>query len=186
MVRKMGIFVLLLLFAGCSLFKDSISDGWKSFENGDYQTAKNDFSNAINSGGELEAYVGYGWSCTKLGDEAKALSSFEYVLASDSTRFPDAISGAVFAGNTMKIDSVAARRGKYLLSLLPNYVFEHDSTVTWKQVAFTSACSFVNCNDFSSTLDMIRVIEPDFNANYTTESGIDSILTKLDEISRWI
>ncbi|RKX64710.1 hypothetical protein DRP44_07820 [candidate division TA06 bacterium] len=186
MVKRMIFFALVILFAGCSLFKNNISEGWKSFESGDYQTAKNDFYNAISSGGELEAYVGYGWSCAKLGDESKALSSFEYVLASDSMGFPDAVSGAVFAGNAMKIDSVAARRGEYLLNMLPDYVFEHDSTITWKQIAFTSACSFVNCNDFSSALDMIRLIEPNFNASFMTESGIDSILTELDEISRWI
>ncbi len=186
MVKKIILVFLVLILAGCSLFEDKIAKGWELYEEGDYTNAKNYFYDAINKNGELEAYVGYGWSCAMLGDESKALSSFEYVLADDSTNFPDAISGAVFAGNAMKIDSAAAIRGKYLLEIVPDYIFVHDSTITWKQVAFTSACSFVNCGDFSSALDMIKKIVPDFNANYSTESGIDSILSKLNEISQWI
>ena len=184
--RLFAVVFTLLIYTSCSFFGDKINEGWKAFESGQYESAKSDFSDAINSGGNPEAYVGYGWSCAMTGDEDKALSSFEYVLNSDSLDYPDALSGAVFAGNAMKIDTTAAKRGAFLLNLYPNYVFVHDTTITWKQVAFTTACSFANCGDFSSALNMIKKIAPGFNADYTTESGVDSILSKLNEISQWI
>jgi tetratricopeptide (TPR) repeat protein len=186
MVRKYIIILSIILISGCSLFQDNIAEGWKAFENGDYEKARDCFSKETILNANLEAYVGLGWSNAKLGNKESALSSFEYVILEDSINYIDAISGAVFAGSAMCMDSTSAIRGTYFLSKYPNYVFEHDTKVTFKQVAFTSACSYVNIGDFSSALLMIKIIEPGFNAIPGNEQGKLDILLKIEEISQWI
>jgi len=90
--QKYVLFIVMInlgILTACSpLGNDHVSEGWKLYNNGDYQGAVAEFS----QDNSAEAFNGLGWTYYKLGNLELAKTNFNNAI-SMKTEYPDALQG---------------------------------------------------------------------------------------------
>jgi len=162
---------------------DVLASGWSDFENGSYQSSLDAFLQASATYSAF-AYVGAGWASMRLGQYQDALS---YLSRSDTTflyteDINDRAAGLVFLLWGADRGNEALAVANQLINREPNYVFQHDASVDFKDIAYVEACIYWSRQDWASCLIQIKKIEPSYTATLADPNISSILLTKLESL----
>ena len=129
--------------------EELIISGWAKFESADYSSAINDFNSAITKDASaFEAYSGIGWSQIYLDliDDAEA----NYLTALNGNYAGKELLAGLAAISLANEEYTAAiGYAESVLNIDPDWVFEHDNTVDYKDVWFVVAIAYFHEGDFA-------------------------------------
>ena len=140
-----------------------IISGWVNFETGEYLKAIEDFNSAIAiDASAFEAYSGIGWSQIRLDqiDDAE-------------TNYLTALNGNYAGKETLAgLAAISLAKGKYtaaigyaesILNIDPDWIFEHDNTVDYKDVWYVVAIAYFHEGDFTEVEAAILKIDSSYS-----------------------
>lgn len=186
------VFVLVCCIASCREADDPrdivtadevLSAGWGQFESNDYAGALSAFLVASSSY-SASAYVGAGWASLRLGQYQDALSylsraDIEYLSADEIN---DRSAGLVFLLWGADRDTEALLQASQLNSRSPNYVFQHDETVDFKDIAYVEASIHWGQQNWTNCLNKIRIIDPSYTTSVSDPNIASILLAKLETL----
>ena len=136
-----------------------IASGWVNFEAGEYTSAINDFNSAITKDASaFEAYSGIGWSQIRLDriDEAE----INYLTALDGNYAgKEVLAGLAAISLATEEYTTAIGYAESILNIDPDWVFEHDNTVDYKDVWLIVATAYFHEGDFAEVELAIQNID---------------------------
>ena len=139
--------------------EELITSGWVKFEAGEYTSAINDFNSAITKDASaFEAYSGIGWSQIRLDriDEAE----INYLTALDGNYAgKEVLAGLAAISLATEEYTTAIGYAESILNIDPDWVFEHDNTVDYKDVWLIVATAYFHEGDFAEVELAIQNID---------------------------
>ncbi len=177
------VIAVAILGSACSEWAiDSTNTGWTKFEEGDLDSARYYFDDALLWDASFaDAYNGLGW-CDLLSDDlSSSIGNFEYALSYDFS-LVDASAGACLASTEEGYHSNAVSYADGVIDADDSYQFSHLSTVTIEDIRLAKAKSSAALGDFQTALEEVQVLSPGFDADPSTSQGQASILAKIEEL----
>jgi tetratricopeptide (TPR) repeat protein len=164
------------------------SEGWARFEAGDFQGAMSKFEGAIAIDSNYgEAYNGLGWSCVKIDSLEAAVNAFGQAISKGvSTADPRAGKAVVyrdlepvdFQASIDWADSALARDS--------DYVFSHDTTMTWKDLRLILAQSYYGLHEYEEALEQVDILDPENTLNSGSDTFVEDLLAELQRLGEEI
>ena len=143
--------------------EELISSGWVKFEAGDYTSAVNDFNSALSKNASaFEAYSGIGWSQIRLDqiDDAEA----NYLTALNGNYAgKELLAGLAAISLATEEYTTAIGYAESILNIDPDWVFEHDNTIDFKDVWFVVAIAYFHEGDFAEVEAAILKIDSTYS-----------------------
>ncbi len=179
-MNKRSVFYLsALMLVACGgddkSYQGLLDDGWSLFQSGQYNEAIAVFMEARDlSPDRADAYAGMGWSRMKLDDLAGASADFSTGAPLVGTRV-DLLGGWTFTLNALKNYSNSNARADELLALSSNWTFPYLSGINATDIQIVKAENFFGLGSFSSSLAIVKMINPSFSLN--------SVSTAADEMA---
>jgi len=168
--------------SGSGNYQDLVNQGWSSFMTGDYQGAINSFNEAKSANQDAsEPYAGTGWSMLKLDQLNNAAGEFTTGSAK-SAPSADLYAGWAFVLNAQKVYGNSNTRADLALGLTPNWSFSHGLPLSSDDLHVLKAENFFLLGDFSSSLGEVRVVNPAFQADVTTEQGQAELAIEIERL----
>lgn len=179
-IYKYAALISIFLIVSCSpVVEELVDDGWIAFENGDYSLSRSIFLDAIDAYGKnAKGYSGLGWSYMKLDSIYESISSFDRAISLD-TELMEAYAGISLID--MDYNNVIDK-ATVLIDSRPDYVFSHDSSVTIEDIYLSRAHAYICRGNFSLALYDVQSVDPDFNADISTQQGRLALVQKLEEL----
>ena len=142
-----------------------INSGWVNFEIGEYLNAIEDFNSAIaKDASAFEAYSGIGWSQIRLDqiDDAEA----NYLTALNGNYAgKELLAGLAAISLATEEYTTAIGYAESILNIDPDWVFEHDNTIDFKDVWFVVAIAYFHEGDFAEVEAAILKIDSTYSIN---------------------
>lgn len=174
------ILIIALVYISCTKSTEGVvSNGWISFENGEYTQALSSFWDATRMDDEYaDAYNGLGWTYARLDSMNKSVINFEEAI-SLSPDLIDAHAGVAIVDNDYENAEARATR---VINNNPDYTFTHDLTVTIIDIYLSRAHSRAVLGDFQGSLDDVNKVDSTFNADISTHQGRFTLMSKIEEL----
>ena len=162
----------------------SISEGWSSFESGNYSKSLLKFQQAINfalahkSYDKLnaEATTGRGWVFTFEREYTNGQNDFKTALdkfntsISEETRL-DALAGLTITGKLVGNYPIAITAAIDLLTRKANYQFSHKTSIDYKDIRMALIQSYYNTGMFTEAATEMDLLDP-ANAPHSTDPSL--------------
>lgn len=159
-----------------------IDDGWSLFQSGQYIEALAVFTEARDLAPErADAYAGMGWSRMKLDDLSGASTDFAAGAPRVGTRV-HLLGGYAFTLNALKDYSNSNARADELLGLSSNWEFPYIDGIDATDIQIVKAENFFALGDFSSSLTVVKTLNPSFPLNAIATA--DDEMALAEEIER--
>ena len=142
-----------------------INSGWVNFEAGDYSTAISEFNSAIaKDASAFEAYSGIGWSQIRLDQIVDAETNFLTALNGNYAG-KELLAGLAAISLANEEYAAAIGYAESILNIDPDWVFEHDNTVDFKDVWLLVATAYFHEGDFAEVEAAILKIDSTYSIN---------------------
>ena len=136
-----------------------INSGWINFEIGEYTLAIEDFNSAISKDASAsEAYSGIGWSRIRLDMIGAAQTSFLTALDGNYAG-KELLAGLAAISLANEEYSTAIGYAESILNIDPDWVFEHDNSIDYKDVWLIVATAYFHEGDFAEVELAIQNID---------------------------
>jgi len=170
-----------------------ISEGWATFENGDYSGSSLKFQQAINLASQHESYdslqseamVGRGWAFTferkyssGHNDFSSTLNKFDNLISGDACL--DALAGKTITGRLINNYSSSIEAAIDLLDRNSKYQFSHKASVDFKDVRMALIQSYFNTGEFIKSAAEMDILDP---ANAPHSSDPATLLAAIQALS---
>ena len=169
-----------------------LTQGWTSFNTGNYSTAQTNFDNAISKDAALaDAYNGKGWCQGILGSPAGALASF----ATGATRTGTAVVlneirfGAAFAYSAIDSASQAIVNDSTGLAADPDWAFSHtyrvsqDNVLDYHEAWLLLAQNHFKLGQFTRAEDYVQLLHTGFEVDETTPAGQAALQGEIERLA---
>lgn len=178
----MKLVVLCFIFA-CGGSGKNTSDpekaGEKAFASGNYDEALDHFLDLADTD-PVAGYTGAGWSALRLHDYSDANTYFQNIAVSKSV---DAYAGWSITGWALSDFSQAIQRADTVLSKNAGFVLTLDDGVTANDLILVQALCYYESNNFSATLQKIKILDSGFNADLNAPDIAQVLAVKLEQLS---
>jgi len=142
---------------------DLINSGWVNFEAGDYSTAIINFNSAIaKDASAFEAYSGIGWSQIRLDQIDDAEINYLTALNGNYAG-KELLAGLAAISLANEEYTTAIGYAESILNIDPDWVFEHDNTIDFKDVWFVVAIAYFHEGDFAEVEVAILKIDSTYS-----------------------
>ncbi len=159
-----------------------ITEGWSSFSQSEYQNASDSFADAkLKDPEEAEAYTGSGWSLLKLDNLTQATSEF----SSGSTKTnasADLYAGWAFVLNARKNYAKSNTEAEQALTMEPSWSFSHGLSLSAADLHVLKAENFFLLGDFANSLDEVKILNPGFTADVSTQDGMAALAQEIERL----
>ena len=126
-----------------------INSGWVNFETGEYLKAIEDFNSALSKDASaFEAYSGIGWSQIRLDQIDDAETNYLTALNGNYAG-KELLAGLAAISLANEEYATAIGYAESILNIDPDWVFEHDNTIDFKDVWFVVAIAYFHEGDFA-------------------------------------
>lgn len=167
-----------LILSQCSVFSeppasttDMIQNGWDLFEEGKYELALRQFTDAVyknpnNEGG----YHGKGWCYLLLNQPVNAIDNF-YQAISRGNQTLDPVAGlaAAFLANANYADAII--KGETVLAANVNYYFEHEPMINFQDIRLILAMAYYHEGRLSDAQQQVNFLDPTNTLNAADPSS---------------
>lgn len=139
--------------------EELITSGWVKFEAGNYTLAVTDFNSAIaKDASAFEAYSGIGWSQIRLDQIDEAETNF---LTALNGNYAGKELLAALAAISLVTEEYTTAIGyaESILNIDPDWLFEHDNSIDFKDVWFVVAIAYFHEGDFAEVEKAILKID---------------------------
>ena len=151
--------------------EELISSGWIYFETGEYLNAIEDFNFAISKDASaFEAYSGIGWSRIRLDMIGAAQTSFLTALDGNYAG-KELLAGLAAISLATEEYTTAIGYAESILNIDPDWIFEHDNSIDYKDVWLIVATAYFHEGDFAEVELAIQNID---SAYSISESDSDT------------
>ena len=203
--------VLTMLFTACrkqwsATEQDMANYGWSLYEQGDYVTSYEWFSNAIIEDKNFQdGYNGLGWTFGKLLELDSAVQTFAVGLSKPPNErittnvSQEILAGLTFAYSALKKDSSVVLYGDSLIWLINQQIgekvwsFTHDSTTNYLDVHVTLALSYYALSDYEESVANIQAVKtalnpasPPYIVNTTTVRGREELAAEIEYLQNYL
>ena len=179
----------IMIISGCSKSsspgmsdEEKLAAAWESFTNGDYEQAKEYFTELIDDEEYLaEAYCGLGWSNSLLGQLQTAITNFTNGLNNNPTI---EIEDDIYAGRSFAYEAL----GSYEDCLLDtdqideDWEFVHKDDLSYNDIILLRAICYYTLGEFENSLIEVQRLDPGFYADVSTEEGRAALAAKIEEL----
>ena len=142
-----------------------ISSGWVNFEVGEYALAVTDFNSAIaKDASAFEAYSGIGWSQIRLDEIDNAETNFLTALNGNYAG-KELLAGLAAISLVNEEYTTAIGYAESILNIDPDWFFEHDNSIDFKDVWFVVAVAYFHEGDFPEVEAAILKIDTTYSIN---------------------
>ena len=189
--------------------EESIQEAWKDFRDGKYANAEKKFNNIIKSTEPevfLVGYYGLGWTNIKLRKFQNAKNDFIKFFSLDeegvyrpsgygSTAIEDSIFRNVRAGQMIALNALGEHNNAINTvgtlferpgNIITNWFFSHDPAIETLDMRLLKAISHFALggqNNLQSSLNLVKMIDPLFEADITTSEGRLLLCKKLEDLA---
>ena len=140
-----------------------INSGWIYFETGEYLNAIDDFNSALTKDASAsEAYSGIGWSRIRLDMIDDARASFLTALDGNYAG-KELLAGLAAISLANEEYAAAIGYAESILNIDPDWIFEHDNTVDYKDVWLVVAIAYFHEGDFIEVEAAILKIDSSYS-----------------------
>ena len=203
--------VLISLFTACrkqwsATEQDMANYGWNLYEQGDYVTSYEWFSNSvIEDNNYQDGYNGLGWTFGKLVELDSAVQTFAIGLSKPPNErittnvSQEILAGLAFAHSALKQDSSVILYGDSLIWLINQQIgektwsFTHDSTTNYLDVHVTLALSYYALSDYDESIVNVQAIKtalnpasPPYIVNTTTVRGREELAAEIEYLQNYL
>ena len=167
-----------------------INTGWVKFEAGEYFSAVSDFNSAIaKDASALEAYSGIGWSQIRLDQIDDAETNYLTALNGNYAG-KELLAGLAAISLATEEYTTAIGYAESILNIDPDWTFEHDNTIDFKDVWYIVAIAYFHEGDFAEVELAIQNIDSTYsiseNDSNTWVVGGDSYLTYQEAVAAYL
>ncbi|MBZ0266383.1 hypothetical protein K8I28_17130 [bacterium] len=167
---------MVLLVIGCTDGDDPVSaeagpieltsDGWKAFEDTDFESALDYFNSAIKKGYDsADPYSGAGWTIFLGSSEIDAaLTRWNTGLEKPGGKY-DIQAGLGFAHLARNDYTAAISAHELVLGENANYIFKHRTDIDYRDLRWTIAQCFYMETEFDSSFSWVQTL----NSNFTVD-----------------
>ncbi len=159
--------ITLITAVGCSSSSSPpnvnplVREGWRSYENGDFESASGRFSEAVAADpGSAPAYSGLGLTLARLRRFPDAAASFLSAIDSDPD-LTDAYAGLAIVDAARNDYEAVVAPATLLISMAPTYVHPHDSEVNVRVVRLVRAQAYFHAGDYQRAARDLDILDPD-------------------------
>ena len=136
-----------------------IASGWVNFESADYSSAISDFNSAITKDASaFEAYSGIGWSQIRLDQIDDAETNYLIALNGNYAG-KEVLAGLAAISLANEEYTTAIGYAESILNIDPDWLFEHDSTIDFKDVWMIVATAYFHEGNFGEVELAIQNID---------------------------
>jgi tetratricopeptide (TPR) repeat protein len=180
--------------------------GWNLYEQGDYVTSYEWFSNSIiEDNNYQDGYNGLGWTFGKLVELDSAVQTFAIGLSKPPNErittnvSQEILAGLAFAHSALKQDSSVILYGDSLIWLINQQIgektwsFSHDSTTNYLDVHVTLALSYYALSDYDESIVNVQAIKtalnpasPPYIVNTTTVRGREELAAEIEYLQNYL
>ena len=144
---------------------DLINSGWVKFEAGEFSSAVSDFNSALSKDASaFEAYSGIGWSQIRLDQIDDAETNYMTALNGNYAG-KELLAGLAAISLVNEEYTTAIGYAESFLNIDPDWVFEHDNTIDFKDVWFVVAIAYFHEGDFAEVELAILKIDGTYSIN---------------------
>ena len=167
-----------------------INSGWLKFEAGEYSSAVSDFNSAITKDASaFEAYSGIGWSQIRLVQIDDAETNYLTALNGNYAG-KELLAGLAAISLANEEYTTAIGFAESILNIDPDWIFEHDNTIDFKDVWFVVALAYFHEGDFAEVEAAILKIDSTYSIleNDSNTWGVegDSYLTYQEAVAAYL
>ena len=203
--------IIIGLFAACrkqwsATEEDMANYGWSLYEQGDYVTSYEWFSNAIiEDKNYQDGYNGLGWTFGKLVELDSAVQIFAIGLSKPPNErtttnvSQEILAGLTFAHSALKKDSSVVLYGDSLIWLIKQQIgektwsFTHDSTTNYLDIHTTLALSYYSLSDYDESVANVQAVKtalnpasPPYIVNTTTVQGREKLAAEIEYLQNYL
>ncbi len=177
--HKLLIIILAcIFFQGCDKDeKANLNTAWKYFSVSKYTKALTIFKKFTVKKDSLEAYAGAGWCELRLKNLSGAGLYF-----SRSGNNPDGIAGWTFLLWAQEDLNGAISKANLVLTAEPEYVFSHDPRITYRDLIWIQAASYLQMGEYGQCYSKILLLDTGFTANLSDPLIANILLAKLQSL----
>ena len=170
--------------------EELINSGWIYFETGEYLNAIEDFNSAIaKDASAFEAYSGMGWSQIRLDQIDESQTNFLSALDGNYAG-KEVLAGLAAISLAIEEYTTAIGYAESILNIDPDWIFEHDNTIDFKDVWFVVAVAYFHEGDFAEVEAAILKIDSTYSIleNDSNTWGVegDSYLTYQEAVAAYL
>ena len=163
--------VVTLLFFSCEdnggepevTAGELINSGWIYFETGKYLNAIEDFNSALTKDASVfEAYSGIGWSQIRLDQIDDAEVNYQTALNGNYAG-KEVLAGLAAISLANEEYTAAIGYAESILNIDPDWVFEHDNFIDYRDVWFVVAIAYFHEGDFAEVELAILKIDSSYS-----------------------
>ena len=167
-----------------------INSGWLKFEAGEYSSAVSDFNSAITKDASaFEAYSGIGWSQIRLDQIDDAETNYLTALNGNYAG-KELLAGLAAISLANEEYTTAIGFAESILNIDPDWIFEHDNTIDFKDVWFVVALAYFHEGDFAEVEAAILKIDSTYSIleNDSNTWGVegDSYLSYQEAVAAYL
>ena len=142
---------------------DLINSGWVKFEAGEFSSAVSDFNSALSKDASaFEAYSGIGWSQIRLDQIDEAETNYMTALNGNYAG-KELLAGLAAISLVNEEYTTAIGYAESILNIDPDWVFEHDNSIDFKDVWFVVAIAYFHEGDFAEVEAAILKIDSTYS-----------------------
>ena len=140
-----------------------INSGWVNFEAGEFSSAVSDFNSALSKDASaFEAYSGIGWSQIRLDQIDEAETNYMTALNGNYAG-KELLAGLAAISLVNEEYTTAIGYAESILNIDPDWVFEHDNSIDFKDVWLLVATAYFHEGDFAEVELSILKIESTYS-----------------------
>ncbi len=177
------LFATIFLFAcGESKKKNYLDDGWDAFTNGDFEQALSDLQTAKSKDpNDPDIRAALGWTYMRLDSLESADREFgEGSLLSEAPA--DLAAGWTFVLAAIHNYAASNVQANQILTNDPDWIFEFADGIDHNDIRIVKAENHFLLGEFTSSLNEIKTVNPDFNADVTTVSGRAQLAGEIERL----
>lgn len=185
--KRTSFFALLGLLAcgggpSAPTFEELIDEGWTAFQQGDYQTASDRFSEATAMNrDDAEGFTGLGWSLFKLDNLTRA--STEFTGGSNTINATaDLFAGWAFVLNAEKNNERSNEKADEALALNPNWNFPYGLSLSTDDLHVLKAENHFLLGEFAESLSEVQVLNSNFDVDVSTSAGQAALTVEIERL----
>ena len=142
---------------------DLINSGWVKFEAGEFSSAVSDFNSALSKDASaFEAYSGIGWSQIRLDQIDEAETNYMTALNGNYAG-KELLAGLAAISLVNEEYTTAIGYAESILNIDPDWVFEHDNSIDFKDVWLLVATAYFHEGDFAEVEKAILNIDSTYS-----------------------
>jgi hypothetical protein len=180
----MGLSLIVMSCGDDAVPTSLVDEGWTFWKDGFYAQAHAKFSEAALSDAE-EGLNGLGWTTLKMD----SLSQSEIYFVGSAV---SGVAGDTLVDAMVGLAMVAWQQGDYAISLQaanyvlrtePNYIFEHDPSITKDDIILAKAYDQYHLLQYAGCITTIQQLDAAFTANVSDPVIAQILINKLNLLS---